>query len=158
MAIEMELSSACCQSIVFFTDLDDGQANRTPSRNKASLLLRIGSLGNGHISLRCLIEQFTFKLARTNGTERRRPAASTYQQAEELITAAQHVITDLDYGAASSLTEQSARITSQLPSGMSPLSCSIKSIAPKSGRGPERCLGLRKIFASLTFRGKNHLS
>jgi hypothetical protein len=63
-----------------------------------------------------LLEQATFKLAHTNRAELSESAASTYQQANELITAAQHAMADQDYLAASSLAEKASALTSQLPS------------------------------------------
>jgi hypothetical protein len=64
-----------------------------------------------------LIEQVTLKLEHTNRAELPESVTPTYQQAKDLITAAQHAMADQDYAAASSLAEKASALTSQLPSG-----------------------------------------
>jgi len=62
-----------------------------------------------------LLEQVTVKLANTNQAELSESAASAYQQANGLITAAQRAMADQDYLAASGLAEKASALMSQLP-------------------------------------------
>jgi hypothetical protein len=62
-----------------------------------------------------LLEQTRLKLAHTNQAELPDSALSTYQQANDLIVAAQRAMADQDYLAASSLAEKASALTSQLP-------------------------------------------
>jgi hypothetical protein len=63
-----------------------------------------------------LLEQATAKMGHINRAELAETAASTYQQANELINAAQRAMADRDYLAASGLAEKASALTSQLPS------------------------------------------
>jgi hypothetical protein len=71
--------------------------------------------GNAEAEVQRRLDQVTLKLAQINRAELSESGASTYQQAKELISAAQHAMTDHDYVAASSLAEKAAALTSQLP-------------------------------------------
>jgi hypothetical protein len=63
-----------------------------------------------------LVYQTTQKLRDTKRAELTETAASTYQQAEDLIIAAQRAMADNDYLEASSLAEKASALTEQLPS------------------------------------------
>jgi hypothetical protein len=63
-----------------------------------------------------LLEQATVNLTHINRAELPATTASTYQQANKLIDAAQHAMAAQDYVAASSLAEKASALTSQLPS------------------------------------------
>jgi hypothetical protein len=76
------------------------------------------TLGNGNdakADAQRLLEQATLKLARINRAELPENAASTYQQANGLISAAQRAMADQDYVAASSLAEKASALINQLP-------------------------------------------
>jgi len=62
-----------------------------------------------------LVEKVALKLARTESTDLPPSAVSTYQQANELISAARRAIADRDYVAASGLAEKASALVSQLP-------------------------------------------
>ena len=61
------------------------------------------------------LDQATLKMTHINRAELAESTASTYQQANELINAAQRAMADQDYLAASSLAEKASALTSQLP-------------------------------------------
>jgi hypothetical protein len=63
-----------------------------------------------------LLDQVTLKMTRVDRGELGGSTASTYQQANELINAAQRAMADRDYLAASSLAEKASALTSELPS------------------------------------------
>jgi len=63
-----------------------------------------------------LLDQATAKITHIDRAELAESTASTYQQANELINAAQRAMADQDYLAASSLAEKASALTSQLPS------------------------------------------
>jgi hypothetical protein len=62
-----------------------------------------------------LVEQVSIKLARTSSTDLPPNAVSTYQQANQLISAARHAMAEQDYIAASSLAEKASALVGQLP-------------------------------------------
>jgi hypothetical protein len=61
------------------------------------------------------LDQATLKMTHINRAELAESTASTYQQANELINAAQRAMADQDYLAASSLAEKASALISQLP-------------------------------------------
>jgi hypothetical protein len=71
--------------------------------------------GDAKSDVQRLVDQVTLKLAHINRADLPENAASTYQQANELITAAKRAMADQDYVAASSLAEKASALTSQLP-------------------------------------------
>ena len=71
--------------------------------------------GDAKADVQRLLDEVTRKLAHFNKAELQGSATSTYQQAKELITAAQHAMADQDYVAASSLATKASALTSQLP-------------------------------------------
>jgi hypothetical protein len=72
--------------------------------------------GDAKANAQRLLEQATLQLARTNRAELPEGAASTYQQANEFIAAAQRAMAEQDYLAASSLAEKASALSNQLPS------------------------------------------
>lgn len=92
------------------------QPRSTPAQPPPPAPLVTLENGDAKADVQRLIEQVTLKLAHNNGAELPQSATSTYQQAKELITAAQHAMADQDYVAASSLAEKASALTSQLPS------------------------------------------
>jgi hypothetical protein len=63
-----------------------------------------------------LLDQVTVKMTHVNRAELVESTASTYQQANELINAAQRAMAARDYLAASSLAQKASALTSELPS------------------------------------------
>jgi len=63
-----------------------------------------------------LLDQVTAEMMHIDRAELAESTASTYQQANELINAAQRAMADQDYLAASSLAEKASALTSRLPS------------------------------------------
>jgi len=62
-----------------------------------------------------LLDQTTIKLAHVDRAQLPETTASAYQQASELVTAAQRAMAEQDYLAASSLAEKASALTNQLP-------------------------------------------
>ncbi len=76
------------------------------------------TLGNGDAKADAqhFVEQATLKLAKTNGAALPESATSSYQQAKELVGAAQRALADQDYAAASSLAQKASALADELPS------------------------------------------
>jgi hypothetical protein len=66
-----------------------------------------------------LLEQARGRLAHVNRASLADNTASIYEQANELINAAQRAAAERDYLAASSLAEKAAALSSQLPERVS---------------------------------------
>jgi hypothetical protein len=66
-----------------------------------------------------LLEQAKARLAHINRASLADNTASIYQQANELINAAERAVVERDYLAASSLAEKASALTSQLPERVS---------------------------------------
>jgi hypothetical protein len=62
-----------------------------------------------------LLDQSTAKMTQINQAGLTQTNTATYQQASELINAAERAMADQDYLAASSLAEKASALTSQLP-------------------------------------------
>jgi len=62
-----------------------------------------------------LLEQASVRLAQINAADLAGSSASTYQQANDLVNAAQQAMAEGDYLAASSLAEKASALTSHLP-------------------------------------------
>jgi len=92
-----------------------GQPHLTPQQLPAPTPKVTLEDGDAKADVQRLLDEVTRKLAHFNKAELQGSATSTYQQAKELITAAQHAMADQDYVAASSLATKASALTSQLP-------------------------------------------
>jgi len=79
-------------------------------------LVTLDSSGDAKASAQRFLDQATVKMTHINRAQLADSAASTYQQANELINAAQRAMAEQDYLAASSLAQKASALTSQLPS------------------------------------------
>jgi hypothetical protein len=79
-------------------------------------LVTLGNSQDAKASAQRLLDQATIRIAHVDQAHLDGGAASTYQQANELIDAAQRAMVAQDYLAASSLAEKASALTDQLPS------------------------------------------
>ncbi len=86
-----------------------------PRRSSPEPLVTLENGDDTRAKAQRLLEQASVKLAHINRAELAESTASTYQQANELINAAQQAMGEHDYPAASSLAEKASALTSQLP-------------------------------------------
>jgi hypothetical protein len=86
-----------------------------PPPSSPAPLVTLQNSGDAKADAQHLLAQARVQLARVNRAELAESTASTYQQANELINAAQRAMADQDYLAASSLAEKASALTSQLP-------------------------------------------
>ena len=78
-------------------------------------LVTLGNADDSHTNAQHLLDQANSDLSRVNRAELTESATSAYEQANELVDAAQRAMTDQDYLAASNLAAKAAALTSQLP-------------------------------------------
>jgi len=86
-----------------------------PPRPSPAPLVTLENSDDAKVNAQRSLDQATLKMAHINRAELAESTASTYQQANELINAAQRAMADQDYLAASSLAEKASALTSQLP-------------------------------------------
>ncbi len=79
-------------------------------------LVTLGNSEDAKTSAQRLIDQTSARMTHINRAELAESTVSTYEQANELINAAQHAMATQDYPAASSLAEKASALTNQLPS------------------------------------------
>ncbi|MBV8451922.1 MAG: hypothetical protein JOZ29_06565 [Deltaproteobacteria bacterium] len=86
-----------------------------PPRPPPAPLVTLENSDDAKVNAQRLLDQAILKMTHINRAELMASTASTYQQANELINAAQRALADQDYMAASSLAEKASTLTSQLP-------------------------------------------
>jgi hypothetical protein len=79
-------------------------------------LVTLGNSEDAKASAQRLLDQATIRIAHVDHAQLAGDTAFTYQQANELIDAAQRAMAAQDYLAASSLAEKATALTNQLPS------------------------------------------
>ncbi|MBV8054493.1 MAG: hypothetical protein JO071_04545 [Deltaproteobacteria bacterium] len=99
---------------VFVSKPSQPQLN-LPPRPPPAPLVTLENSDDAKVNAQRLLDQAILKMTHINRAELMASAASTYQQANELINAAQRALADQDYMAASSLAEKASTLTSQLP-------------------------------------------
>jgi hypothetical protein len=79
-------------------------------------VVTLGNSEDAKTSAQRQLDQATIRIAHVDQAQLDGSAASTYQQANQLIDAAQRAMAAQDYLAASSLAEKASALTDQLPS------------------------------------------